>query len=178
VITPDRLQGGRASLREAATAHAWPNLAQARGKVVFVLNDDAARIKTYQGTRKSLEGRMMFVAADEASPLAAFVSIPDPVKDGSRIRQASHDGLMVITRADAETREARKNNSTRRNAAFASGAQIIQTDFASADPAIGPYRVSLADDPAAMCGRELAPELCVRFGEPEPGLRAVAAAVP
>jgi hypothetical protein len=85
---------------------------------------------------------------------------------------------MVITRADAETREARKNNNTRRNAAFASGAQIIQTDFANADPAIGPYRVSLADDPAAMCGRELAPERCVRFGEPEPGLRAVAAAVP
>ena len=178
VITPDKLQGSHASLREAATAHAWPSLAQARGKVIFVLNDEAARIKTYQGSRKSLEGRMMFVAADEASPLAAFISLPDPVKDQPRIRQAAHDGLMVITRADAETREARKNSDIRRNAAFASGAQIIQTDFASADPAIGPYRVSLADDPTAMCGHALAPERCVRFTEPEPGLRAVAAAVP
>ena len=30
----------------------------------------------------------MFVAADEASPLAAFLNIPDPVKDEARIREA------------------------------------------------------------------------------------------
>jgi len=56
MITPDLLQGGHASLREAALAHAWPTLAQSRGKVIFVLND-AAKAKAYQGARKSLEGR-------------------------------------------------------------------------------------------------------------------------
>ena len=30
----------------------------------------------------------MFVTADEASPLAAFIALPDPIKDGTRIRQA------------------------------------------------------------------------------------------
>jgi hypothetical protein len=177
MITPDQIQGRRASLREAALAHAWPTLANARGKVIFVLND-AAKTKAYQGSRKSLEGRAMFVAADEASPLAAFISVPDPVKDGGRIRQAVRDGFMVLTRADEDTREARQNNAERRDAAFASGAQIVQTDFAMADPAIGPYRVSLKDNPDAMCGKALAPEHCVRFTEPNPALRTVAATLP
>jgi len=178
IITPDQLQGRHPSLRDAAQAHAWPRLAEARGKVIFILNDTAAKAKAYQGARKSLEGRAMFVAAEPASPLAAFVSIPDPVEDGARIRQAVHEGSIVLTRADAETREARGNISLRRAAAFASGAQIAQTNFPTADPAIGPYRVSLADNADAMCGAELAPEHCVRFTEPGAALRTVAAAVP
>jgi len=176
MITPDQIQGRHASLREAALAHAWPTLAQARGKMIFVLNDGAARARTYQGPRKSLEGRAMFVAADQTSPLAAFISLPDPVKDSGHIRQAVQAGFIVITRADEETREARQSNAARRNAAFASGAQIVQTDFAMADPAVGPYRVSLADNPDAMCGKDLAPEHCVRFMEP--ATRTIAAVLP
>ena len=55
MITPDQFQSRHASLREAALAHAWPKLGAARGKVIFVLDDSAAKIKAYQGTRKSLE---------------------------------------------------------------------------------------------------------------------------
>jgi hypothetical protein len=178
LITPNQLQGKYPSLREAALAHAWPRLDAARGKVIVVLDDSAAKVKAYQGARKSLEGRAMFVATDEHSPLAAFLSISDPVKDGARIRQAVQAGFMVVTRADDQTREARDNKPARRAAAFASGAQIIQTDFAAADPAIGPYRVSLADDAEALCGASLLPEHCVGFATPRPDLRTVAAAMP
>jgi len=178
LIAPEQVQEGHASLRDAAMAHAWPSLAQARGKVVFVLNDGDARAKAYQGQRKSLEGRAMFVATEADSPLAAFLSIPDPLKDGARIRQAVQQGLMVLTRADAETREARENNGSRRTAAIASGAQIVQTDFAMADRAVGPYRVSLAENSAAMCGAKLSPEHCVRFTDPSLETRVLAAAVP
>ena len=157
-------------------AHAWPTLAQARGKVIFVLNDSPAKIAAYQGPRKSLQGRAMFVATDEASPLATFLVLPDPVKDGARIREAVRAGFMVVTRADEETREARENRTARRDAAFASGAQIVQTDFAVADPGIGPYRVSLKDNPDALCGRELAPEHCVKFATPVAAIRTAAAA--
>ena len=179
LITPSQLQGRHSSLREAAMAHAWPKLEEARGKVIFVLDDSAAKRKAYQGARHSLEGRAMFVAGDDAaSPLAAFLSIPDPVKDDARIRQAVRAGFMVITRADEETWEARDNRMARRDAAFASGAQIIETDFATPDPAIGHYRVSLADDPAAMCGPDLQSEHCVRILAPQEPLRTVTAAVP
>jgi hypothetical protein len=178
LITPDQLQAGHASLREAAMAHAWPRLGAARGKVIFVLQDSAAKAKAYQGARKSLEGRAMFVASDENSPLASFLSIPDPVKDNARIQRAVRAGFMVITRADEETREARQHNPARRDAAFASGAQIIQSDFVTADPAIGAYRVSLADNPASRCGAPLAPEHCARFQTPQPAFRTAAAAAP
>lgn len=177
LFTPAELQGSYPSLREAALAHAWPKLGAVRGKIILVLDDSAAKARAYQGARASLQDRPMFVAADEASPLAAFVAIPDPVKDGGRIRDAVRDGFMVITRADDDTREARLNNLARRDAAFASGAQIVRTNFVKSDPAIGAYRVSLAEYPEAMCGAD-GPERCVRFVESPPALRTVAAIAP
>lgn len=65
-------------MRDAALAHAWPKLAAARGKVIFVLDDSAAKTKLYQGARKSLEGRAMFVAAEETSPMADLS--PSPIR--------------------------------------------------------------------------------------------------
>ena len=177
IITPDQVQGQYATLREAVLAHNWPKVGEARGKVIFVLDDNADKTRAWQGSRKSLEGRSAFVATDEASPIAAFVALPDPVKDGARIAQASKAGFMVVTRADADTREARENKLARRDAAFASGAQVVLTDFAVADSKIGPYRVSLADNPHAMCGKDIGSERCVRFDEPV-GPRTVAAAMP
>jgi hypothetical protein len=163
LITPDQVQAGHASLREAVRHGGWPKLNAARGKVLFVLDGGAAITQLYQGQRAGLEGRAMFVAVDENSPLAAFVSLPNPVDDGSRIAAAVQAGFIVSTRADDETREARLFDTRRRDAAFASGAQIVFSDFAAADPAIGPYRVSLKDNPAALCGAALESEPCVRF---------------
>ena len=177
IYTPGQLQGRYPSLREAAMAHAWPKLGAVRGKIILVLDDNAAKTKAYQGNRPSLQDRLMFVAADESSPVAAFVAISDPVKDGARIRQAVKDGFMVITRADDDTREARLNNPTRRDAAFASGAQIVRTNFVKSDPAIGAYRVNLADYPEAMCGSG-GPERCLRFLDYTPALRTAAAIAP
>lgn len=176
LITPDMVQGKFPSLRDAALAHAWPRLGGARGKLIFVLDDSADKARAYQGGRKSLEGRAMFLATDEASPAAGFVAIADPVKERARIEAAVKAGFLVVTRADADTREARKGDMSRRDAAFASGAQVVLTDFAVADPAIGSYRVSLADDARAMCGARLAPERCVRFAD-QP-LRTATAAMP
>jgi hypothetical protein len=162
-ITPDQVQGAHDSLRQAVMAGSWPKLGAARGKVLFVLDGGAGMAQLYQGARKSLEGRAMFVAVGEASPLAAFVTIVDPLHDSTRIAAVVKAGFIVSTQADAETREARLYDTDRRDAAFASGAQIVSSDFANADPAIGPYRVSLKDNPAALCGAALAPEACVRF---------------
>ena len=176
MITPDQVQGNHASLREAVQAHAWPLLGAARGKVIFVLDDSAAKIKAYQGSRNGPEGRAMFVATEETSPLTAFVSIPDPLKDKARIEQAVKSGFIVFTRADEGTREARGNSMARRDAAFASGAQIVQTNFAAADPAISGYHVSLADNPAARCGERLESEHCVRFEYPAASLHTASTA--
>jgi hypothetical protein len=178
IITPDMVQGHHASLREAVLAHDWPRLGAARGKVIVVLDDSAAKVDAYRGTRANLEGRAMFVTTDAASPVAAFLSLPDPVKDGSHIAAAVQDGFMVITRADADTREARTGTTARRDAAFRSGAQVVQSNFVVADPKIGSYRVSLADNASAMCGQELAPERCVRFADSDVPVRTAVAVSP
>ena len=65
MITPDQVQGRHASLREAVLAQAWPQLGAARGKVIFVLDDSAAKIKAYSG-------RAMFVATDEILAAGRF----------------------------------------------------------------------------------------------------------
>ena len=147
LITPDMVQGGSATLREAVLAHDWPKLGSVRGKVMFLLDAEAAKVKLYQGARRNLEGRAMFVTADEASPVASFISIEDARKDGARIAADVSAGFIVRTRADEDAVEAHANDTARRDAAFASGAQIVVTDFLIPDPKIGPYRASLSDNP-------------------------------
>lgn len=178
IITPDQVRGSHATLRDAVMTHSWPRLGESRGKVLFVLNDTLEKVRAYLGTQTSLEGRTMFVATDQASSAAAFVSLPDPRRDATRIADAVRAGFMVITRADAETREARQNETGRRDAAFVGNAQIVQTNFAIADKDIGPYRVSLADNPTALCGKALAPERCVRIAPGSEPVRAATAAMP
>jgi len=164
IITPDMMQGGYATLREAATARNWPKLGPSRGKVLFVLDDTPAKVALYRGGRRSLEGRAMFVSADEASPLAAFVSIEDPKKNAARIAADVKSGLMVATRADAETVEARTGNTARRDWALASGAQIVSTNFIYADKRIGSYEARLSNNRRAQCDVQLAPERCAGLG--------------
>jgi hypothetical protein len=160
LIAPDQVRGDRASLREAVMAGNWPTLRQARGKVILLLDGSEKKADIYGGPNHSLAGKPMFVIADEASPMASFIAIDDPQKDGARIAADIKQGFMVMTRADDETVEARANNTARRDQAFASGAQIIQTDFLLPDKAIGPYQVSIADNRHVLCDATLAPDRC------------------
>ena len=54
-------------------------------------------------------------------------------------------GHLVRTYADADTKEARVNNRLRRDWAFASGAQVIATDFPAPDPRFAGKRIELID---------------------------------
>ena len=75
-------------------------------------------------------------------------------------------GFIVKTRADADTREARASNPARRDAAFASGAQIVTTDFLMPDKKIGPYQVNwLADGQKVQCDAKLPGLQCFSWNE-------------
>ena len=136
LITPDDVQGHYPTLRQAVLAGHWPTLGQARGKEFFVLDEDAPKVALYRGARHSLEGRVMFINTDEASPAA---------------------GYMIRTRADADTVEARRNDTRRRQAAFASGAQYISSDYLWPDLRFGDYLVQLPGGKAARCNPVRAP---------------------
>lgn len=146
LILPDQIQGEHATLREAALAGAWPTLKEARGKVIFALDAPPQQVALYRGTRASLEGRVMFVNTDEASPAAAYITLNEPLLEAERIKAAVRSGLIVRTRADADTREARSGDLARQQAAFASGAQYVSTDYMQPDPRLGPYQARLPGD--------------------------------
>lgn len=152
LITPDDVRGSYATLREAVLAGNWPRLGDARGKVLLALDEDAEKVAAYRGGRRTLEGRVFFVNADEAAPDAAYITINDPVADASRIRRAVAAGYLVRTRADADTHEARGDDGARRTAALASGAQYVSTDYIWPDARFpGGYRVNLPGGAAAVC---------------------------
>lgn len=151
LITPDRVRGGRATLREGVLAGGWPSLGEARGKVFFALDEGPEKVAAYAAGRPSLEGRVLFVNTDEDSPAAAYLTLNDPAAQQERIRAAVRRGFIVRTRADADTVEARAADVTRRSAAFASGAQYVSTDYYWADPRFPTYEVRLTGGAAAVC---------------------------
>ncbi|WP_404710506.1 Ca2+-dependent phosphoinositide-specific phospholipase C [Sphingomonas sp. MMS24-J13] len=152
LITPDDVQGTWPTLREAVLHDAWPTLGQARGKILFALDEGPDKVALYRGKRRSLEGRVFFVNTDEASPAAAYLTLNDPIAEGDRIRKAVAAGFIVRTRADAGTIEARQNDTRRRDAALASGAQFVSTDYLWPEPRLdNAYRVRLPGGAAAVC---------------------------
>lgn len=160
LITPDEVRGTRATLREAVLAGGWPTLAQARGRFVVALDEGPAKVAVYRGTRRSLDGRAMFVNTDESAPDAAYLTLNDPVGQGPRIAAAVRAGFLVRTRADDGTREARDGDTRRREAALASGAQYVSTDYPWPDRRFGSYRVMLPGAAAASCNPLRAPARC------------------
>lgn len=166
LIEPDDVQGSSPTLRDAVLAGGWPTLAQSRGKVFFVLDEGPGKVAMYRGARHSLEGRVAFINTDESSPAAAYLTLNDPLTQRERIRGDVAAGFMVRTRADADTREARRHDTRRRDAALASGAQYVSTDYMVPDTRFGAYRVALPDAAVARCSPVVPVAACSPQGKP------------
>lgn len=146
LIVPDDVRGGHATLERAVLAGNWPKLGQARGKFVFLLitatgHDGAS---AYLEGHAGLKGRVAFLDSQPGQDHAAFILDDNALVRGAQIRDAVAKGYLVRSRADIETYEAKVNDRTRAAAAFASGAQIVSTDFEKPGNAYGtPYVVTL-----------------------------------
>ena len=75
---------------------------------------------------------MAFVQGKAGMAHTAFMLFDNAVTRGADIRDAVQKGYLVRTRADIDTADARKDDGARRDAALASGAQIISTDYLTA----------------------------------------------
>lgn len=131
LIVPDDVRGNYPTLEAGARAQNWPRLDSARGKFVFLLISafDKESTTPYVSGRPNLEGRVTFLRAEPGSPHAAFLLLDNALAQSAEIQRRVREGYLVRTRTDIETREARLNDMTRANAAFASGAQVVSTDF-------------------------------------------------
>lgn len=134
VITPDEVRGNFGTLNQAVVNKKWPSLGDSRGKIIFVMVNSNNEKEAYLSLYPGLQGATMFVFSQPGNPETAFVKHDDPVPNFNMIQNLVANGYIVRTRADAETMEARNGNTNRREMAFASGAQIISTDYYRPDP--------------------------------------------
>lgn len=152
LLLPDDVRGSSETLWEAVEERGWPTLAESRGKVWFALDNGAPLKDIYQEGHPSLRGRVLFVSASPPEEAAAFVKLNDPVGSFDRIQEYVGRNLMIRTRADADTLQARTGDTTQRDAAINSGAQFVSTDYPVANPELGTdYRVSLPGGAIARC---------------------------
>jgi hypothetical protein len=160
LITPDSVRGSAKTLRAAVLGRrGWPPLSKTRGKTLVALNTGGGIRDAFLQGHPSLERRAMFVTADEQSPAAAVIKMDDP--DESRIQALVKQGFIVRTRADADLIEARNHDTSRREIALRSGAQIVSTDFEVAVPSIGgDYVVQIPGGTPARCDPVNAPKNC------------------
>ncbi len=153
LIVPDRVRSDHSTLAGAVRAHGWPTLAAAKGRFLFVLDGAERHYALYRAGHPSLRGRAMFGYYDEQSPEAAIFNIQDPRGKEAHIAYLVRAGFLVRTRADADTKEARANDSTRLAAAIASGAQFVSSDYYDGvpNPHGYAYRTSLPGDVLRRC---------------------------
>ena len=135
-ITPDDVRGDYSTLEEAVLDGNWPTLGETRGRVMC----------TY-----SVEGE----------PEAAWFNVDNALEDGERNRELVEAGYLVRSRADEDTQQARDDDYTLPEAAFASGGQFVSTDYIVPDLDFGTdYQATVPGDYVGRCNPVTAPESC------------------
>ena len=129
ILTPDQVRDNYETLEQAVQRGGWPTLAKARGRFLFILDEVGDKRAAYLKDHPALRGRLMFANAEPGTPEAAWLIMNEAVEDEKQIQERVKEGYIVRTRADANTREARDNDTRTFQAAKQSGAQIITTDY-------------------------------------------------
>src|SRR5580704_6743668 len=159
IITPDEVRGNASTLLDAVHAGKWPTLARARGRVVFLMDPQHVGPIYTQG-HPSLKGRILFTNATPGAPDAAFVE--QNAGSLEEINALVKQGYLVRTRTDESTEQARTNDTTRRDLALSSGAQMLSTDYPLSEPSPWTkYSVGLPDGLVARCNPVNKPVGCV-----------------
>jgi len=155
------VRGQRDTLEEAVLKDGWPTLNESRGRLLFAFDNTDAKRDVYLAGHPSLEGRVMFTSSPPGSPESAFVKVNEPLGNEAFISELVAAGYIVRTRADANTVEARFGLTARRDAALASGAQFVSTDYPEPDPDFSTgYFVEIASGANARCNPVLSPPSC------------------
>jgi len=157
IITPDDVRGSHETLDEAVRAGGWPTLGKARGKMLFLMLTATGPegASGYLAGHPGLRGRVAFLRAQPGEDHAAFLLLDNALVRRDEIAARVKQGYMVRTRSDIETFEAKTNDMTRANAAFASGAQIVSTDYEQPGNAYGTrYVVRLPGGGVVRCLRD------------------------
>ena len=159
-ITPDDVRGESTSLKDAIKTEGWPLLEDSRGKAVFVLLARGESRELYLQNYPDLAGARMFTLSDESSDEAAIFSLADPIESGDEITRLVNEGYIVRTRSDSGGVEPDNNDTTRRDAALASGAHSISTDYPAQVDGME-YWLEIPGGNPSRCNPVSSPEWCI-----------------
>ncbi|WP_232024832.1 phosphatidylinositol-specific phospholipase C1-like protein [Streptomyces lincolnensis] len=165
-VTPDDLRRPGLTLEQSVLTHGWPTVDRVRGQVMFLMdNQDPVLQSAYRaGGRDSLQGRVLFTNSRPGRADAAFIGWNDPTADNTAVIQdLVRRGYYVRTRSDVPFTEASSGSTARLDAALASGAQIISTDFPAPGLAArygSDYTAELPSGAAVECDPVTAPAHC------------------
>jgi len=148
IIKPDDIRKNETTLRAGVLNYGWPTVGESRGKVMFVFSNLSNQNNIYRTNAPSLENRLCFTNTGPNNDDAAFLMYNNAINQYDQIVQAVADGFIVRTRTDVGTIEARNGDYTTFNAALASGAQFLSTDYYKADsrPEFKNYSVSMPNN--------------------------------
>lgn len=161
LITPDDVRGDSETLEAAVLEDGWPTIGESRGKVMFALVDTGASKDVYTADSPSLEGKLFFTSGTPGEPDAAFVRVDDPVEGSQDLKRFAEAGYLIRSRTDSPGVHAPNNDTTWRDAAMASGANYLSTDYYRVDETLGTgYLVELPGGVVARCNPVSAPPSC------------------
>ncbi|NID14833.1 phosphatidylinositol-specific phospholipase C1-like protein [Luteibacter yeojuensis] len=149
MVTPDDVRGTHATLDEAVRSAGWPTVDQARGKIVFLL-DQRKMEPVYTDGHPSLRGRLIFTNATPGAEDAAFTECNEC--SAKEIDALVERGYIVRARTDDPAQgQGLKNDGTRRDVVLGSGAQLVSTDYPAGEPSSAGYAVGFPDGVAVRC---------------------------
>lgn len=171
LLRPDDVRKPGLTLEQSILYHGWPRLDSVRGRILFYFDnnpkpsDPNSPRELYTEGAPSLENRTVFTNALEGAPDAAFIKYNEPSSATSmaEIQRLVRKGYLVRTRADKSVTTVLNRTTEMREAALASGAQIVSTDY----PAWGmssrwgwDYVARLPKGRPARCNPIIAPKSC------------------
>ena len=161
MFTPDDLRGRRATLPEAIAKDGWPEINAVRGQVMFMMDNGGTLHDWYKAGHVGLAGRVLFSNGNPGEDDAAFIKRNESIAQKAEIQSLVAQGYVVRTRSDADTVQARANDTTVRDAAIESGAQWVSSDYVVPGRSFGnDYVVAIPGGTPARCNPINSPSWC------------------
>jgi len=169
LITSDDVRRDAADLKSAVEGQGWPALGELRGRAMFVLHAGSSWRAIYLGPDDETDGRLLVPdgQGDIDAPWAAVHAVNDPVSSADLIGELALAGHLVRTRSDSDSEEAVAGDTSRLEAALASGAHFISTDYPEVRDDVD-YVVSIPGGTPSGCNPLTAPQECTPEAVEEP----------
>jgi len=160
VLTPDELQNGHESLQVAVQKDGWPSVEAARGRFVFMLDQDD-RTPTVYLKGNSLEGRVMFPRANEETLNSPWAVVAKTGPGSFHNAALQKNFMLSVNLCSPENKAA--ECVTRLQNSLAAGTQILMDDFEGDSPkqSLDGYYLQLREQLTANCNPVTAGSLCL-----------------